>query len=249
MRRRRIPRRIRGPGLPWKSFFALVGGLFSLVVVFGVGLDFVSDRVSLRAALIAREQSVLLDEVTQLEERNSHLSERVAVLERAQQIDNEAQFQLQHSYAVRQKEIKALNAELAFYRAVIDPKKHTKGVFVHSASFRPTGKKQVFSYQIVLSQSPKKRYRIEKGAITFFLEGKTGGRSRRLSLAQVSTAELEQIPYSFKYFQSINGQVQLPEGFLPSQFVLETNTKDSGKKSTEYKQPWSHVLGLASKGD
>ncbi len=220
-----------------------------MIVVFGVGLDFVSDRVSLRAALVAREQSVLLDEVTQLEERNGRLAERVAVLERAQQIDHEAQLQLQRSFEARQKEIQALNAELAFYQAVIDPKKRSTGVYVHSAKFRQTAEPREYFYKIVLSQSPKKRYRIEKGVISFAIEGKHNGEEKKLKLSQMSTAELKGLSYSFKYFQTIEGKILLPEGFVPTQLVLSSVTKGSKKKGPEYKHPWSQIMGLANKGD
>ncbi|MCB1736702.1 MAG: hypothetical protein KDI42_01125, partial [Gammaproteobacteria bacterium] len=232
--------------MPWWSFFALVGGLFLLIIVVGVGLDFLSDRVSLRAALVAREQSVLLGEVGDLETRNAHLGERVAVLERAQQIDREAYGQLQRSYLQRENEIAAMREELAFYHNVVDPKERNDDLRVTVTALKPQNDKRRFLFEFIVSQAPTKRYHKREGDVDFRVIGVSGGQATTLGKEAFTLAEGERLTYSFKFYQTFRGVLSLPAGFVPDEVVITVT--ESGRKNpeTERRIPWSTLLSSAA---
>lgn len=237
---------MRGPGLPWWSFFALVGGLFLLIIVVGVGLDFISDRISLRAALVAREQSVLLGEVSDLESRNAHLAERVAVLERAQQIDREAYGQLQSSYMHRETKLAALRAELAFYHKVVDPDAGGDDIKVTATALKPLTGGRRFLVEFVLSQTPTKRYRKREGKVDFRVVGMRDGATSTLDKKALALAEGERLAYSFKYYQLFRGVLTLPDGFEPDELVITVTESGRKKKEADHRIVWSSLLSTAA---
>lgn len=224
----------------------MVGGLFLLIIVVGVGLDFLSDRVSLRAALVAREQSVLLGEVGDLETRNARLSERVAVLERAQQIDREAYGQLQRSYLQRENEIAALREDLAFYRKVVDPKDRSDEISITPKALKPLKEKGQFLFEFVLSQAPPKRYRKREGDVDFHVIGVVGGKATTLGKEVFALAEGERLTYSFKFYQTFRGVLSIPAGFVPDEVAIAVTESGRSTPETERRIPWSTLLSSAA---
>ncbi|MCP5140729.1 MAG: hypothetical protein H6980_00080 [Gammaproteobacteria bacterium] len=220
--------------------------MFLLIIVIGVGLDFVSERVSLRAALVAREQSVLLGEVGGLESRNAQLAERVAVLERAQQIDREAYGQLQTSYMHREKELAELRAELAFYRKVVTPEARSDDIQVTATALKPLSDGRRFLVEFVLSQAPTERYQKREGDVDFRVVGALGGAATTLEKDALALAEGERLAYSFKYYQSFRGVLTLPEGFTPDELVITVIESDHNNKGADHRIAWSSLLTTAT---
>ncbi len=68
------------------------------------------------------------------------------------------------------------------------------------------------------------------GFLEFRIIGQQGGKSLQLSLYQVSSqVTVPSIPLSFKYFQTLEGDLTLPIGFVPQAVELVVKPKD--KKS------------------
>lgn len=239
MRRGRVPRRVRGPGLPWKSFFILVGGLFLLIIVLGVGLDFVSDRVSLRAALVAREQSALLEEIEQLERRNIQLTARVASLERAQQIDREAQSQVERALESSQERSTVLESQLLFYKTILKGDVRANEAQIHQLVLQSLGE-SAYRFKLVLNQLPNKRYRTRKGVVELRIKGLKNNDETVLDQAALGLGK--SIAYSFKYFQELDGEFQLPAGFEPANLQVRLTPKGKKKPTVDASYDWTDLL-------
>ena len=72
------------------------------------------------------DHAVLLDHVSELEEKIDQLDEQKAVLERAAQIERKAYDELDTTLKVLQAEILELKGELAFYRGIASTRKRCK---------------------------------------------------------------------------------------------------------------------------
>ena len=51
---------------------------------------------------------------------------------------------------------------------------------------------------------------------------------KQLDIKELSGGALDLLKLRFKYFQNIEGDIVLPEGFLPSRVVVESTTSQSG---------------------
>ncbi len=157
--------------------------------------------------------------------RLKQLSQRETTLAVSDKISRNANGDLQGALAERDEEISALRADVAFYERLVGPTQQRKGLNVFSSEFAP-GVGSAWHYQIVLTQNLN-RGAISQGRMRFVLEGVRAGK-----LATVDWAELNQRPgmqgqgFSFRYFQSLEGQVMLPRDFTPQRVRVLLDGED-----------------------
>jgi hypothetical protein len=114
---------------------------------------------------------------------------------------------------------------VAFYERLVGPTQQRKGLNVFSSEFAP-GSDSAWRYQIVLTQNLN-RGAISEGRMRFAVEGVRNGK-----LASVEWEELRQKPgaqgqpFSFRYFQALDGSVMLPSGFVPRRVRVLLDSQD-----------------------
>lgn len=162
-------------------------------------------------------QAELAGQARRLEEQQrliAELQQRVATLQRSDQISRDANRDMQDTLAEKDEQIAGLRADVAFYERFVGSGGERRALGVHSAEFaREAGGS--WRYQVVLTQSLN-RGAVSQGEMKFAVEGVRAGR-----LATVNWDELQQKPgapgqhYAFRYFQRLEGSVILPPGFTP----------------------------------
>ena len=158
-------------------------------------------------------------------ERLRQLGQREATLARSDQISREANRDLQGNLAEREQEIASLRTDVAFYERLVGPTQPRKGLNVFSSEFAPVSD-SAWHYQIVLTQNLN-RGAISEGRMRFTLEGVRNGK-----LASVEWEELHQKPgapgqpFSFRYFQALDGSVMLPNDFVPRRVRVLLDAQD-----------------------
>lgn len=157
--------------------------------------------------------------------RLRRLSQRETTLSRSDQISRDANGDLQETLSERDQEIASLRGDVAFYERLVGPTQQRKGLNVFSSEFVP-GVASAWHYQIILTQNLN-RGAISQGRMRFLVEGVQGGR-----LATVDWNQLNQRPampgqsYSFRYFQTMEGQVMLPQDFTPQRVRVLLDGED-----------------------
>ncbi len=142
------------------------------------------------------------------------LRQHQATLARSDQISRAANYQVQQELAARDEQIADLKANLAFYERLAGATRKPKGLTVHSAEFAAEAA-GTWRYQLMLTQSLN-RGAVSAGTLRFAIEGVQDGKLAtidwdRLHQRQAAPAQ----PYSFRYFQQLQGSVILPDGFVP----------------------------------
>ena len=166
--------------------------------------------------------------------RLKELSQRETTLSRSDQISREANGDLQGTLAARDEEIASLRADIAFYERLVGPTQQPKGLNVFSSEFVAAAG-NAWQYQIVLTQNLN-RGAISEGRMHFVIEGVRDGK-----LASVDWNQLHQqavMPgqdYSFRYFQTLEGQVMLPADFTPQRVRVSL---DGGDVAVEQAFDW-----------
>ncbi len=184
----------------------------------------------------------LLHEQIRLEKGNSQKSrERIAVLERATQVDKGAYGEVEKSLKQAQDEMLELKEEVAFYRGIVAPSEAASGLNITSFNVTGIGEERVYRFKLVLTQL-KSNKRVVKGYARVIFEGVKNGSQKKLSLKDVSGGKMDKLKLRFKYFQNDEGEFVLPEGFLPSRVLVEV--VPSGKGTTRLKKTfdWSDII-------
>ncbi|MFT3763244.1 MAG: hypothetical protein QM761_11715 [Pseudoxanthomonas sp.] len=183
--------------------------LASLGAVWAVAARFATPADDAGRRLQAAEQ-----EARNLRAQLEDMAQRDATLARSDQISRQANADLQGTLAERDEEIAGLRADVAFYERLVGPTAERHGLSVYSSEFANAGG-SAWKYRIVLTQNLD-RGAISAGGMRFVVEGVRNGRRATLDWAQLQQRQdAPEQPYSFRYFQQLEGSVMLPEGFDP----------------------------------
>lgn len=184
------------------------------------------------------EREALEAELARARGTETELRDEVAVLERAQEVDQAARENLRQDLIALQDEIQRLEEELAFYRGIVSPEDGQSGLQVQDFSVTPTGEVRQFDYRLMLIQALSHDRRVD-GNATLAIVGRQDGEDVRLSLADV--AERATLAFSFRYFQGFEGRLTLPEGFEPEAVELTVNPNGRNRNELEERFEWPEL--------
>lgn len=153
-------------------------------------------------------------EIDSLTRENRELRERIALLERSSEIDREAREQVQGNLSAMQDEVLELREELAFYRGIVSPDDAQAGLRIQSFRISNRQDSDLYRFRLVLIQAIKHDRRAT-GRVEVTVHGVRDGEPVSIPLRELVTGEMEEISYSFKYFQDFEGDLRMPAGFTP----------------------------------
>ena len=167
------------------------------------------------------------------------LTEKIVQLETNDKVNREAYRQIELQLAELQDKIIEQQEELAFYRGVMGGTSRSP-VSVQEFVLQPGGTPHEFHLHLVLAQS-RRADRQVSGAVGLRLEGNSGGRPVTLGLADVvsgGTTTGALLQFSFRYFQKLDADLSLPQGFTPSRVVVRLIPAARAGAPREESFPW-----------
>lgn len=165
----------------------------------------------------------------QLKQENDKLKQRVAVLERADQVDRIASSDLQQTLREREEEIAGLRTDIAFYSRLVGGGARREGLAVHSVHVSALKDARAWNVTVTLTQNLK-RSQVSEGKVQVAVEGVSRGQLKNLPWSELAAGgETGGMPFSFKYFQQVSGTVMLPEGFSPNRIKVLVDAGGGGR--------------------
>jgi len=164
----------------------------------------------------------LQEEIKRLKSDNQELRESLARAQRDVQMGGTTYQELDRSLKNSAQEIVKLREELNFYKNIISPANKVTGLQIQNLNIEPTAIESRYRYKLVLIQALK-HDRSVYGRVKFEISGTQEGKNALLSFPQ---AVDKPINVNFKYFQDIQGVLQLPKNFKPLEVkvsVIRTN--------------------------
>lgn len=175
-----------------------------------------------------------------LEKERDQLRRELTMVKQAAEIDRESILTIRDQIKVFQDERLKMEEELAFLRGIVSTTSKKTALKVQNFRLEPGLETRQFHYKFSVSQVINSGI-VAKGKIELSVEGLQGGRTKRLSLNQVSPDDVESIKMRFRFFQNVEGKLLIPEGFEPATINIEV--KPSGKKLAPVKETfnWSPI--------
>ena len=218
--------------------------LLSIVVVLAFGAGTYTLGLKIRGQQwkrVNRELDVLKVQVVQLEAQRISLLKQLAQSQQATKVELQASRAVKQDLAQLEGNIMELNEELSFYKSIVSPSQTKRALFIHKfriSAGEGTGK---YNYKLVLTQV-RSNNKVARGEVHLNIEGEKAGKQVTLSLSELSAQESNTLSFSFKYFQSLEGELVFPVGFNPSNLnitvIPKTRKLDTIKKS----YAWSEAL-------
>jgi len=172
-------------------------------------------------------------------EQNDELRRKIALLETSGKIDKEAYRQVEQRLVDLQNEILEQREDLAFYRGIVADQQ--TGLRVQDFELLAGDEVSSFSLRLVLAQAMRASQRIS-GSVELQVEGVRDGKPLILELAELGIAAEQRkslAAFSFRYFQNLEADLVLPEGFAPERVIVTLRPKGARAKPLEKTFDWA----------
>ncbi|HEY8568899.1 DUF6776 family protein [Microbulbifer sp.] len=185
----------------------------------------------------SRAHARTLDEVERLRAEIEALRVRAATAEQSVAIGEQASESVRGELVAKENQIAELRQEISFYRGIMAPSEGSDGVSIGRFSISEAGDGR-YQYKLLVQQSAAS-HEVVTGEVQFTVVGQVAGESRRYALADLSPqVESKSIPLRFKYFQNIEGELQLPEGFVPEGVELSLKSSKRNGFNIDQRYGW-----------
>ena len=179
-------------------------------------------------------QAELLSVKNALRSRDAELE----IVSTRREVDRQTLELVRKELAGQNDEIAALEEGLAFYRGLMSPGDIAPGLNLHGVELTVGEQPGHYFFRIVLQQEARK-HALLKGTLEAVISGVMDGEVAEYSLAELSDdIEADGIALQFRYFQSIEGQLVLPQGFEPREVRVQASTKKPNKFEIREEYPW-----------
>jgi len=190
----------------------------------------------------SEERDRLRDRIQQLEEEAAALRAQKAIHERAREIDRHAYDQVDNSLKAQQSELLELKEEVIFYRGIVGSSDQVRGLQILSFRLQDNGgDRRNFRYRLILNQLEKSN-RVIKGRVRLTLIGLQRDVQVELPYAEIAKKSGKGELFRFKYFQELDGDIVLPEGFVPLRIKVKAKSSGKKPKSIERIYSWSDLV-------
>lgn len=213
---------------------ALAIGLGMIWAAFELG----QSRAGFNRLEAQNRERELRDELIRREAAREQLREKIALLETDARIKHESYKQLETELQSLQARVQAQAEDLEFYQRVVavDEK---EGLRVQDLQLGRGAQGGSYTLRLVLAQALRNDRRIS-GTLKLELEGRRDGAPASLALNELTPDRQASLDFSFRYFQNLQSELRVPEGFVPER--VNVTLSPSGKKAKSVEQSFAWLL-------
>lgn len=167
------------------------------------------------------EKRELSAQLTDLRQENEALKRQIAILDRSSAVDQQTGAELQETLTAMRQRVAQLEEDVLFYRQVVEEETEETGLVIGQLDIDATRSPDRYRYKLVMRQQDADGDTYLTGHVNFNLVGQLQDQQVILPLRDLSEFEDElDIRLRFKYFQNIEGELALPEGFQPDRIQI-----------------------------
>jgi len=220
----------------------VIGGLVLLVVALVASLIWSSYQLGVDEGLstrvwIVQERDDLAQKLKQSVSLTETYRQEVAALKLADEIDLQADVGVQQTILELQTQLARVQEEVQFYKGVMLPKVEDKGLRIERLKVENSGEPNRFKYNLLLTQVVNK-YDYVQGDVEINLVGDEDNLGSNLPLGDISTQDQDSIRFRFRYFQNIDGELMLPDGFTPKEVMVVAQATGGSSQRLERRFTW-----------
>lgn len=227
-----------------RQYWVLRAGALIAVLVAGY-LTFEFGRIQAGYNLVdaAADRKAYEQTIEGLEQRITELREEIALLETHRDIDRNAYDKVEASLHDLQRKIQEQREAIAFYRGIISPADGGHGLRVQDLKVVKGKDERAYHVSLVLVQVMQHDRNV-RGDVAFSIEGAQDGAAATYTLEQLVPEDQDSDwPFSFRYFQTFERELILPDGFTPEKVNVEVRSRTKSVASVEQSFVWQGGQG------
>lgn len=229
--------------VPYRPQFRIVliaSVVVALCVVAGVSYvvgDYRGSNLQVSAAAERDSLRLKLESKTLEAEQ---LSQQVANLTLATEVDQVAGEDVRSEVIQLKSEIAALQEDISFYRGLMEPTDNKHGLTIGSVDVISTAVPRQYDFKVVVQQLTT-NHQVLQGTLEFNVIGREGPIYRNIALKDLtSQVDSDEIRLGFKYFQNIEGRLEIPIGFEPER--IEVIARSSGRDAVQVEKKFGWLV-------
>ena len=171
------------------------------------------------------------------------LQQQVANLTVGSQVDRKAEEGIRAEMVVLRERVAELEQETTFYRELMKPNADNSGLTIGSLDILKTNTPRLYKYKLVIQQLAA-QHQLLKGYLEFTIVGRQIGEDSQATEQTVPLKDISKdvsvvrIPMRFKYFQRLEGELELPVKFEPEVIEIKAVSTVKGSAAVEKKFSW-----------
>lgn len=176
--------------------------------------------------------------LSEAQTQSVELEQRLANLKLGTEVDSQANEEVRKEVLVLKDEMAKLQEENSFYRGLMAPTKNKRGLNFGVVEIGQTEALRTFRYKVVMQQLAT-NHQLLTGTLDYRVIGKDDGVEVIYKLNELSSAVTnDTVRLRFKYFQTIEGEMTLPEGFEPEKIELVARSTGKDPVTVEKRFGW-----------
>ena len=179
-------------------------------------------------------------QIKALEKERNDLRRELTMVKQSAEIDRESIVSVRERIKQFQDQRLKMEEELAFLRGIVSTGSKKHSLRVQNFRLEPGLESGQYTYKFSVAQVINSGI-IAKGRIEISVEGLQDGRTTQLSLNQIADDKADSIKMRFRYFQNIEGKLQIPEGFEPATFNIEVKPSSEKLEPVKESFDWSPI--------
>lgn len=188
---------------------------------------------------IQADRAELLADLQTAQAENADLRRQIAILDRASVMDQRANEEVQSTIRTLRERVAQLEEDIVFYRQVVSEETEDTGLVIGQFDISATAQAGRFRYKLVMRQEDADGDTFLLGHVNVNIVGQQNNEQVVYSLRDISSDEDElDIRLRFKFFQNIEGEMALPEGFTPDRIQIAAASAEPVEKTINQDFSW-----------
>lgn len=194
---------------------------------------------------LAQAQAAL----AQAQSSESQIRQQLANMEMGAEVDRKSSQDVRSEISALKEQVQLQQQQLSFYRSLMNPAEGKQGLAIGELEYTRGAEPQRYHYSLkVLQLANLEQISDFDGEWHFKLVGKQQGQWRGLELKDLTPGyEASANKLKFKYYQTLSGEIVLPEGFEPEYTELEARAP--GKAPVNKRFKWNGQSLAANQPD
>lgn len=226
------------PHRPWRSLLLTLGTLVVAVILTGAGIYYGYSRGTNENIDVRIERDQLRASVNSLQTELETLQQDFVNLQQASLVDRQAVIEVQ-DMLVGLREINAqLEEDVLFYRQIMSPENDESGLVIGQLDLSATEEENRIRYHIELKQLANNE-NVISGYANVNILGMQEGSEVSFPLRSIAVDENQlDIRLQFRYFQNIEGELIIPENFVPETVQILAVAQGENAKTVQKSFVW-----------
>lgn len=177
-------------------------------------------------------------QLKQAEEAAEEVRQQLTNLSLGAKVDKNALEVVRAEVTELKQQIALLEEENQFYRNLMAPTDNKRGLTFGAVEISQTDQPRTYRYKVVMQQLAT-QHDVLVGTLSFNVVGRLDGALRVFALRELAAdVTSTNIKLRFKYFQNLEGQLVLPQGFEPERIELEARSSGANSVTVEKRFGW-----------